>query len=419
MSIEASAPARIDLPARIPPEVVERERKALERQSRLRLVHFLAVLLSLILTLSVWQYSRTQIAQRTEARFIVATNQVADLLEERLQKYELALWAGVATLRAEGNDIDVDEWRVFAETLEIEQRYEGINGIGVIQRVESEDLEEYLKTQRALRPDFRIFPDHGGTIYKPITFIEPVDINKEAVGLDMVFEDNRHFSLNKARDTATAQITGPIILVQDKDKTPGFLFFAPYYNSDDHDTLETRRARFAGAVYAPVVVSKLMNGVLDKDRRSTSIRITDEDNVIYNEINGQDIDYDNNSLGIRLFVLPFYGREWTRDIRAGLDFRARNSGFESTLLLIAGILIDLALVALFPLLSRANRRGLNFANLATRTLEAESHALHATNIKLDEALSLAERANETKSDFLSTISHEVRTPITAISGILV
>ena len=62
----------------------------------------------------------------------------------------------------------------------------------------------------------------------PITLIEPVAINASAVGLDMAHETNRYTAARKARDTGTSQITGPIVLVQDSARTPGFLFFVPF-----------------------------------------------------------------------------------------------------------------------------------------------------------------------------------------------
>jgi CHASE1-domain containing sensor protein len=251
MTIDATAPALTTHTQRIDPEYVERERRSLSRHSRLRAFHWLAVFMSLVLTFSIWQYSRTQTALRTEARFTNAAEQVAELIQERLQKYELALWGGVAAMRTHDNLIDLHKWQTFAANLEIEHRYPGINGIGVIHQIRKEDLDTYLTEQLRDRPGYYIYPPHDGKIYQPITFIEPVDINAEAVGLDMVHEQNRHTALNQARDTDSAQITGPIALVQDESKQPGFLFYAPYYQSDDHDTLEARRVQFTGAIYAP------------------------------------------------------------------------------------------------------------------------------------------------------------------------
>ena len=43
-------------------------------------------------------------------------------------------------------------------------------------------------------------------------------------------------------------------------------------------------------------------------------------------------------------------------------------------------------------------------------------ALHETNIKLESAKSTAEKANLAKSDFLSSMSHELRSPLNAILG---
>ena len=419
MSINSTAGAQTTLTTRIDPSFVAHARRSLERHSRLRAIHWFVVFMSLVLTFSIWQYSRMQIALRTEARFTTATSQVAELIEERLQKYELALWGGVAAMRTHDNTMDLNKWRTFATNLEIEHRYPGINGIGVIHQITAPNLEEYLTEQRRLRPSFTIYPPQDGPTFQPITFIEPVDINVEAVGLDMVHENNRHTALNQARDTDTAQITGPIVLVQDETKQPGFLFYAPFYASDDHETLQDRRAQFTGAIYAPFVVHKLMNGMLDKDRRSTAIRITDGDQVIYDEISDQDADYDINSLGERQISMMFYGREWVLDVRAGLDFRAANSGIESVALLIAGLLIDLILLILFIVQTSANRRGLAFADLATAALDDEARALQASNADLIVARKEAESVSEMKSHFLSTISHEVRTPLTAISGILV
>ncbi|WP_439141526.1 CHASE domain-containing protein [Planktotalea sp.] len=419
MTIDTTADAVTQYSQNIDPEYVERERRSLSKYSKLRAIHWFAVFMSLVLTFSIWQYSRMQITLRTEARFASAADQVAELIEERLQKYELALWGGVAAMRTHDNLLDFEKWQTFAANLEIEDRYPGINGIGVIHQIKEEDLESYLNEQQRSRPSYRIHPPHDGNIYQPITLIEPVDINIEAVGLDMVHEANRHTALNQARDTGSAQITGPIVLVQDASKKPGFLFFAPYYATDSHDTLEKRRAQFTGAIYAPFVVHKLLDGVLNKDRRTTAIRITDGDQVIYDEINNEDADYDVNSLGERKISMNFYGREWVLDIRAGLNFRADNSGIESIALLCAGLLVDLSLLMIFIVLTRANRRGIAFADMATSALDGEARALQITNAELIVARKEAENVSEMKSQFLSTISHEVRTPLTAISGILV
>ncbi len=177
MNRETIAPMRIGDAAGIAQEVVEEEKRSLERHSQLHAVHWLVIFLSLVLTVAIWQYSRHQISLRVQSRFDFAANQVADLIRERLQKYELALWAGVATLNTHDNEVDLATWQSFAGKLDIEHRYPGINGIGLIHQVLPEDLQAYLAKERRARPDYKIHPPHDGEIYQPITYIEPVDIN--------------------------------------------------------------------------------------------------------------------------------------------------------------------------------------------------------------------------------------------------
>ncbi|MEO3417392.1 CHASE domain-containing protein [Roseovarius sp. CAU 1744] len=427
MKVESTSPLNIGQISQIKPSVIELEKRSLERNSSLSIVHWLVVLLSLILTIAAWQFSRAQIALRTEARFEHMSNQIAELIEERLQKYELALWSGVAALKSHKDDVGHLTWRAFAKSLDIEHRYPGVNGIGVIHQVKSADLESYLQKQRRFRPEFNIHPPHDGEIYQPITFIEPIEKNSPALGLDMVHEVNRHSSINRSRDTNSAQMSGPIILVQGHRQ--GFLFFAPYYTGENHVTLQARRENFAGAVYAPIIVEELIQGVLHRDRRSIAIRISDKNETIYDEIESTDSDYDTAALGEMRIAMQLYGREWNLELRSGLEFRAENSSREPLVILMVGILIDLALLSLFYILSRANRRGLQFVSMATNALEAETQARRALNAKsqalmksnqqLNVARLEAESASKVKSAFLSTMSHEVRTPLTAISGILV
>jgi CHASE1-domain containing sensor protein len=138
----------------------------------------------------------------------------------------------------------------------------------------------------------------------------------------MAHERNRYTVALKARDTGTAQITGPIVLVQDRERTPGFLFYAPFYTGGLPETLGVRKTRFAGLVYAPFIMKRLMAGTLDKDRRQVSVRISDGAEILYNEHVATDADFDADPLFRIANEVEIYGRRWMFDIISAKSFRA-------------------------------------------------------------------------------------------------
>lgn len=341
---------------------LRKKRLKLERAGKIRSLHWLVLLGSLLLTLGVWYLSKAQTEEKIRDQFLRETEQVTALISERMQKYEDALWGGVAAIRSQNNVIGHNEWKRYAESLNIGEKYPGINGIGVINFVASQDLASFIEKQREDRPDFKVHPDHHRDEHWPITYIEPLVQNAQAVGLDMAFEFNRYTAAVKARNTGSAQITGPIVLVQDSGKTPGFLFYSPFYSDNQLDTPEARQEKFLGLVYAPFIMNKLMEGSLSKARRHIGIKITDGDNILYNEHVESEPDFDADPLFRHTPVFEMYGRSWSFDIRSTLSFREAANDSQPLLILLGGLFIDALLFVFFTLLARSNQRALQFAS---------------------------------------------------------
>lgn len=409
------------------------ERQSIAKLGRLHWFHWAVVGLSLAITVGAWFFVKQQIEDETRTRFQSAAEQVLELASERMQKYEDGLWGGVAAIQAQGGDISHEDWRQFAQSLQIEAKYPGINGIGVIHRIRPEGLDAYLENQRRSRPDYHLHPKHNKSEYLPITYIEPSNENVEAIGLDMVHEINRYSAALKARDTGLAQITGPIVLVQDAERTPGFLFYAPFYSGGTYESLEDRRDHFVGMVYAPFVFHKLIEGVLSKDRRQVRIRIKDGADILYDEHVKTDQEHDQDPLFKTKVDLDIYGRTWSFDIASTKTFRKEGVNDQPVIILLGGIIIDSLLLTLFILLSRANRRAVDFADRVADRLTHESTEhlrLADENAKKElqlfeeraaaEALEMSLRKEREKSvlqrKFVSMVSHEFRTPLTVIDG---
>ncbi len=380
-------------------DAVELEEIKLGVAGGLHWVHWIVLSLSLALTFAAWYFSQSQLEAKNAVKFEREADQVTALILERMGKYEDGLWGGVGLIRA-SDKVSHTQWLEFANSLRLEERYPGVNGIGVIHNVPRKKVATFLAQQRKERPDFRIHPEHKEVETYPITYIEPVDINKKAVGLDMAHETNRYTAAKKSRDTGTAQITGPITLVQDAGKTPGFLFYAPFYKGGRQKTQEGRRKNFEGLVYAPFVVNKLMEGVLARTHRHVGIKLSDGEDVLYDDHVASQPDYDPNPIFQRTTNVELYGRLWTFDIRSAKSFRAAATNSQPYTILIGGLLIDSLLLALFILLSGSNRRAVEYAERANRDLIQKAEHLKKSNRDLGQLSHL--------------VSHDLKAPLRGI-----
>ncbi len=358
-------------------------RAQLEQSGSLHWYHWLVVGLSLVITLTAWHFTVTEHQQRVDELFERQTSQLVERVEERMEKYEEALWAGVSHLSVLEAETGQRTWPRFAGTLRIEERYPGINGIGIIEEVERKKLEGFLQRQRSIRSDFKPYPDHSEPVLYPIVSIEPLEANLKALGLDMAHEKNRHTAALRAKSTNSVQITGPIVLVQDSSQTPGFLFFAPLKS-------EGEPFRF---VYAPFVMKKLLEGTLRREARQVAVKITDQGEILYNEFDpsGEDTKLQ------RTVKLPLYGRVWEFELRAEPSFLKSTATSQPKTILYGGLLIDALLILLFLSISRANKRALTYADSMNEQL-------------LEKNESLA-RINDELTHFTWAASHDLKEPI--------
>ena len=381
----------------------EKERRALGIAGRLHWVHWAIVVLSAAATIAAWNFSRGQVHEKQQIQFDRESQQVVELVAERMKKYEDALWSGVAAIRALGGEIEYREWQSFAETLQIDTKYPGINGIGVIVPVERANRAAFERAQQSWLKDFSIHPEHEKPGLMPIRFIEPIGPNRKAVGLDMAHEQNRYRSALNARRSGDAQITGPIVLVQDEGSTPGFLFYAPFY-SGDAGTVEAREKHFAGLVYAPFVVRKLMAGTLQQEKRRVGIQLTDGSTVIYGDEDVPSPGRQSAGPFTRTVAVPMYGRTWTFDIWAKDSFFDGTSNAQPALILVGGMTIDALLLTIFITLSRTNRRSVRFAERMNRALIRKTDELAEMNDDLE--------------SFAYIASHDLKTPLRGITDLV-
>ncbi len=330
--------------------------------------HWLVILASLLLTITAWKISDNQIQEKRAELFNIQSKQLLEQISERMSHYAVVLKSGAAAIQSIMQNPKLDEWTKYAKVLNLNETYPGINGIGIIYYIQPDKLDNFLEEQQKLRPNFQLHPKHNKEEYWPITYIEPVTNNEQAVGLDMAFEHNRLSAAKKSRDTGITQITAPIILVQDSKKTPGFLKYVPFYNSQKIETLEQRQRHFVGHVYAPFIMYKLIEGTLEQSSRQLIFSISDGSDELYNELQPDNKNYDQTPLFQQEITLTMYGRPWTFQIQTANSFRESTSSNQPLIILTSGVIIDIMLLFLFITLTRSQQNATLLAKKITKEL---------------------------------------------------
>ncbi|MDW6094267.1 CHASE domain-containing protein [Vibrio rhizosphaerae] len=378
--------------------------------------HWAVISLSLILTFGAYYITERQTNLKITNQFEFQSQQIVELVQERMIRYEEALWAGVSALKMFPRDASREDWRTFAASLQIDQRFPGINGIGVIHYVPPQKLANYLAWQRESIPDYGLHPAHAEPEYWPITYIEPQSENRRAVGLDMAHEINRYTAAKKARDSQHANITGPITLVQDDQKTPGFLFYAPWSSPGrPSDRYGETDSDFKGLVYAPFIMYKLMDGTLKNVNRLVNFSIHDGDTLLYTELDSNAENLDADPLFQREITLKLYGREWRFHLQSTQLFRTQQSSAQPFVILFGGLTIDVLLFAIFFILARSNRNAIEYAQKVTASLKLRKEELEQASDDLRQKNWDLEEANSELDQFAFVASHDLKAPLRGIN----
>jgi len=192
---------------------------------------------------------------RDRGRFARAISAAVDRIEARLNTDESML-RGCAGLLAARPDLTPEEFHAYARRLELEQWYPGVQGVGFAQRFREKDAEAIEAGLRSRGfPGLRVWPHSTGEERTAVVMLEPQDRrNRAAMGYDMFTDPIRREAMERARDEASAAISGKVTLVQEIDprRQVGFVIYVPVYRGGEIPrSLQARRESLIGWVYSP------------------------------------------------------------------------------------------------------------------------------------------------------------------------
>ncbi len=238
----------------------------------------LILLLPLAITFYTWTSLSESLFSRAMTNFSALALESEKALIHRLASYDHALDAGAGFVE-NVPQLTRQGWRRFVDALNLRVSFPGIRGLGLIDRVNPDEVPQFLERMRQDgAPDFDIHPATTMDEFFVISYIEPIQDNGPALGLNIAFERNRRAAAMLSIESGKSAITGKIMLVQDEKKTPGFLTMRPLYEGKKTpETVEERKAKIRGWVYEPFIAKDFMHDLTKSQGELLNLRIFDGD----------------------------------------------------------------------------------------------------------------------------------------------
>ena len=229
--------------------------------------------------------------------------------------------------------VERDEWSTYVDSLQLENKYPGIQGLGYAVFVQPEDYDTHVASVRAEGfPDYTIRPDGLRDLYSAIIYIQPFDErNREAFGFDMFSNNIRRAAMEKARDTGHPRLSGHVTLVQeiDEDVQPGFLVYVPHYEKDSAlSTPEDRKENIIGYVYAAFRANRFFENALSFKELSDIGFVVydgigqDETRVLYERLLEEESQLGESPLFTTTKNVHLAGRSWEFVFYSSSDYGA-------------------------------------------------------------------------------------------------
>ncbi len=340
------------------------------------------VALSLGLAALTWRAVR----ERDRLRFENAVQAAQDRLTGRLDVY-VAMMRGVQGLFAVSNDVTHSEFRNYVARLELDQRYPGAKGIGWARRFGREEraaVEQAVGA--AMGAPFSVWPAEAQREHVAVLYVEPLDDeNAQVLGFDMSTDLARAEAMSRAGDEGLAILSGRVTLVEQVPVPhgPGFLIYLPVYEGEGEvpPTLEARRERLSGFVFARFRAEELFAGLFGRERAPrVSVAIYDGDPTPERLLfDGREVPPGSDDRFEASEAVEVAGRRWTLLVQSR---RALHDTHLSAALVVLAALLLLSLLAFH--VARGRRRAREVAEQERRTAMTLSRLALALNSELDQ-----------------------------------
>lgn len=368
----------------------------------------------LALTLASWLVVKDLQEKNANNRFDAALTQATAKIQHHFSGYEQVLKGGLGLLRV-SHSVSRDDWRIYVETLRIDENYPGIHGVGFAEHIHPSRLPDHTAAIRSQGfPEYQVWPSDPREEYTAIIYLEPfVGTNLRAMGYDMYTNPVRRKAMSHARDSGEATLSGKITLVQEtsEDIQAGVLMYIPYYGVEQlPDMLEQRRSSLVGYVYAPFRMKDFICAVLGTDLEIFHLKIFDGKELIESSLL---FDSDEKSGQVtssrfrRIIPVSVYGQTWTLEAASRPVFEKAIDSYEALFVLLGGITVSF-LAAIVSFILSVNKEKAAALGRVNKKLLSAIEEQQAVTLELSNSKLGTERILESITDAFYTLDREWR-----------
>ena len=234
-----------------------------------------------VLSAALGMTAHGEIMRAAQERFDAGATELARKVEGRFDDY-VAILEGVRA-RFNGPAVTRREFHDHVAGLDLAHKYPGFQAVNYAPYVSAERKHAFEETVRGdphLEPGiaarFAIAPPGDRPGYYPLTYIEPLAGHERLLGRDLGAMPNRGNALEQARDSGGLASSGRRIRISGRPDDVGLAMRLPVYRPQmPLDTVEQRRAAYAGSVGAGFSVALMMENLLEGAGKSVRLRLID------------------------------------------------------------------------------------------------------------------------------------------------
>ncbi len=349
---------------------------------RLLLAHptaWVVLAVALAATAGGWLIVRNHADLSAWNRFDEEAQSIAAALGERMLIYQDALHGAVGLFAASAS-VEREEWRNYVESVSVEKRFPGIEGLGFIACVRRARLDEFIRTTRADKtPYFRVRSPGDGDELFITRYIEPLAPHFVLLGGDISTDPQLRGVAEESRDSGDTATSGALILAARNGGTEsGFVMMLPVYrNGQPRATPAERRDSIEGWVFARFITAQLMKDIGVSTPPTMYFTIFDDTRGARQKVifQSEPPPPDYRPKFVDEIPLSMGGRHWRLDFVSKPAFEAAIPRAAATSTAAGGVLLSLLLFGMVWSLSTTRERAVAIASDMTAALRSANERL--------------------------------------------